>query len=158
MADLVIERIFDAPVEKVWEAWTNPEMVKKWWGPKDFTCPVAEIDLKVGGKYLLAMRGPAGSEFDKNLYSTGTYKEIVPNKKLVITDSFSDSEGNPVSPTEYGMPESFPDELEITIEFEEMDGKTKMKLTHAGMPQGEVAEQTQAGWNESLDKLASSLS
>ena len=66
---VVIERVFDAPRELVWKAWTTPEIVKKWWGPKDFTCPVANIDFRVGGKYHVAMHGLAGTEWDKDLWS-----------------------------------------------------------------------------------------
>ncbi len=71
---IVIERIFDAPRELVWRAWTDEEMTKKWWGPKDFTAPSIKIDLKVGGKYVFCMRGPKGSEWDKDMYSAGVYK------------------------------------------------------------------------------------
>src|SRR2546422_847950 len=101
--DLTIERVFDAPVEEVWNAWTEPEMFKKWWGPKDFTSPHATIDPKVGGKYLVSMKGPAGTPFDKEMWSTGTYEEIIPMQKIVVTDSFADEQGNVVPSTYYGM-------------------------------------------------------
>lgn len=73
---ITIERVFDAPREKVWRAWTEPESVKRWHGPKGFTAPFAKIELRVGGKYVFAMHGPKGSEFDKDFYSAGVYKEI----------------------------------------------------------------------------------
>src|SRR5437879_13910376 len=95
---IVIERVFDAPREKVWEAWTTPEMVKKWWGPEGFTAPSIKIDLKVGGKYIYCMHGPVGSEWDKDMYSAGEFKEIVPNEKIVTTDYFSDEHGNKMNP------------------------------------------------------------
>lgn len=150
--DLVIERVFDAPVERVWEAWTDPEQMKKWWGPKDFTAPTVEIDLKEGGKYLNSMRSPDGQEF----WSTGVYREVVPMEKLVVTDSFADEQGNVVPGAHYGMPD-FPLETELTVTFEDQGGKTKLTLRHAGMPAGEQGSQAEAGWNESLDKLAASL-
>ena len=56
--DLIVTRIIDAPVEQVWRAWTDPEYVKRWWGPKDYTSPSCKIDLRVGGKYLFSMRAP----------------------------------------------------------------------------------------------------
>ena len=90
--ELVIERVVDAPLQRVWEAWTDPEQMKKWWGPKDFTAPSVEIDLKEGGKYLNCMRSPDGQEY----WSTGIYQEIVPMEKLVVTDSFADEQGNVV--------------------------------------------------------------
>lgn len=153
---VVIERVFEAPVEKVWQAWTDPEWVKKWWGPKDFTAPVAQIDFRVGGKYLYAMHGPAGSQWDKDMYSGGTYKEIMPLKKIVVADSFMDKDGNVISGAEYGMPMDFPSEQLLTTMFEDKGGKTKLTLRHEGFPKGQDLG-AKAGWNESLDKLADSL-
>jgi uncharacterized protein YndB with AHSA1/START domain len=151
--ELVITRVFDAPRELVWKAWTDPEHVARWWGPKNYTSPVCKIDFRVGGKYLFCMRSPEGKDF----WSTGTYKEIIPPEKIVVTDSFADSEGNVVSATEYGMPE-MPLELQVTVTFEDLgDGKTKMTLRHVGFPEGEMSEMAGAGWNESFDKLAESL-
>ena len=160
--DLVIERIFDAPVERVWKAWTDPAEVSKWWGPRGFVSPDNAIDLRVGGKYNFSMQ--AGSEEyikqvgDGIMYDGGVFNEIVEYKKLVFTDNFTDKDGNPVSPEKYGMPADFPQNLEITVEFEALpDGKTKMTVSHAGIPAGDAAEQNTAGWNESFDKLAESL-
>lgn len=150
--ELVITRTFDAPRESVWNAWTDPEQVKKWWGPKDFTAPVSKIDLRVGGKTLNCMRGPDGKDY----WSTGVFREIVPNEKLVMTDSFSDPQGNPVPASQYGMEGDWPNELLVTVKFEESNGKTKMTLQHAGLPE-EAREMCEAGWNESFDKLAESL-
>ena len=56
--DLVVTRIIDAPIELVWKAWTDPEHVMKWWGPKYYTCPFCQIDLREGGKYIFGMRAP----------------------------------------------------------------------------------------------------
>jgi len=151
--DLVIERVIDAPREDVWKAWTDPEELKKWWGPKHFTAPTAKIDLREGGTYLYCMRSPDGQDF----WSTGTYREIVPMERLVVTDSFADEQGNVVPGSHYGMGEGFPLEMLVTVTFEDEDGKTKLTLRHAGMPAGEMGEQAEAGWNESLDKLAESL-
>jgi uncharacterized protein YndB with AHSA1/START domain len=160
MADdkVMITRVFDAPIEKVWQAWSDPEQIKKWWGPKDFTAPHVQTDFRVGGEYLYAMHGPAGTEFDVDMWSGGTYKEIVPQRKIVCSDHFADEHGNAVSPGAYSM-EGLPDEMLVTIEFEPTeDGKTKLTLTHVGAPAGsEHAKNMEAGWNQSLDKLAESL-
>ena len=151
---LVITRIFDAPRKLVWKMWTDPEMFKKWWGPKVFTCPVSKIDFKVGGKYLHCMQDAAGNRF----WSTGIYKEIVPLRKIVSTDSFADETGNVVPASHYGI-EGFPIELEVTIEFEERDGTTKMTLTHAGIGNADekMRKDMDHGWNESFDKLVERL-
>jgi uncharacterized protein YndB with AHSA1/START domain len=152
---LVIERVFDAPREEVWEAWTNPEQVKKWWGPKDFTAPSVQSDFREGGTYLWAMESPDGQVY----WSTGTFREIVPQERLVVTDSFADEEGNVVPASHYGMPGDFTLEMEVTVTFEDVDdGKTKLTLRHEGMPATEIGQQAEGGWNESLDKLAALLS
>ena len=56
--DVIVTRVFDAPVEQVWNAWVEPEMVKQWWGPTGFTCPLAEMDFREGGTSLVCMRAP----------------------------------------------------------------------------------------------------
>jgi uncharacterized protein YndB with AHSA1/START domain len=151
--DLVITRIFDAPRELVFKAWTEPERMKKWWGPKNFTAPVIKIDLRIGGKFLGCMRDQEGREY----WSTGTYKEIKFPEKIVCTDSFADENGNVVPASHYGMAEDFPPEMLITVTFEDLNGKTSMTLVHSGLPAGEMGEMASAGWSESLDKLAESL-
>ena len=150
--ELVINRIFDAPVNLVWKAWTNPEHMMRWWGPKAYTSPACKMDFRVGGKYHYCMRSLAGQDF----WNTGVYKEIIPLKKIVWTDSFADEKGNKVPASHYGM-DDFPGELIVTLLFEEQDGKTKMTLRHQGIPAGEMHDMTNAGWNESFDKLAATL-
>ena len=151
--ELTITRIFDAPRESVWKAWTSPEDLKKWWGPKYFTSPISTIDLRVGGKYLSCMRGPD----NKDYWSTGVYREIVPLERLVMTDSFADENGNVVPASHYGMAGDWPLELRVTVTFEELGNKTKMILQHEGIPEGIMQEMTQTGWSESFDKLAESI-
>ncbi len=156
--ELVIERIFDAPVETVWKYWTEPEFFKKWWGPQGFTCPTANIDFRVSGKYHVAMHGPQGTEWDKDLWSTGTYKEIIPHEKIVVTDSFADEKGNVVPSTYYGM-QNFPLETTVETTFEDLGGKTKMTLHYPsteGISEQDLTNMT-GGWNQSFDKLAESL-
>ena len=152
--ELFIERIFDAPRELLWKAWTDPQHIMRWWGPKDFTAPVAKIDFRVGGTYLFCMRSPDGQDY----YSTGVYREIVPLQRIVYTDSFADENGKVVSAAHYGMGEDFPLELLVTLTFEDYeDGKTRFTLRHAGMPEGQDSEMAGLGWNQSLDKLAETL-
>jgi len=147
---LTITRWFDAPRELAWKAWTEPERMKKWWGPQYFTAPVINIDFRVGGKYLSCMRGPDGKEY----WSTGDYREIVPPERLVMTDHFADEKGNVVPASHYGMIGEFPLELLVTVTFETIGSKTKMVLRHEGIPEGMMKEMTKAGWSTSFDKLA----
>jgi uncharacterized protein YndB with AHSA1/START domain len=150
--EIVIHRVFDLPVSKVWRALTEPEQFKKWWGPNAFTCPSSKMETRVGGKYLNCMRGPDGKEY----WSTGVVKEFIPEKKLVITDSFSDEKGNIKSASEYNMPGDWPKELLISFELEEADGATKLRLQHEGIPE-EMHDECVKGWNESFDKLEKNI-
>jgi uncharacterized protein YndB with AHSA1/START domain len=157
--ELTIIRIFDAPRELVWKAWTDQDMLAKWWGPKHFTSPVNKADLRVGGKYLNCMQSPDGKKF----WSTGIYREIVPFEKLVMTDSFADENGNVIPASQYGFGSDFPLEMLITVTLEEhppaLGGKTKLILTHSGIDtlnETDLGNMKQ-GWSESFDKLSESL-
>jgi uncharacterized protein YndB with AHSA1/START domain len=161
--DLTVTRVFDAPRERVWAAWTDPELVRRWWGPEHFTAPSIQIDLRVGGKYVWSMRGPAGTQWDREMFNAGVYKEIVPNEKLVVTQYMSDAAGRMIDATEYGQHPDFPDEMTITVLFEELErGRTRLSIVY---PQPESEAEFQAmlksgmteGWNSSLNKLAEAL-
>ena len=147
-----IERTFNLPLNTVWKAWTEPESCKKWWGPKGYTCPNCSIDFKTGGKYLISMKGEDGKE----IWSTGTYKEIIPLEKIVYTDSFADSKGNIVPASYYKMPGDWEMEAIVTVEFEEVNGKTNMTLTHTGLP-AEMGDECMKGWQSMFDKLESNF-
>jgi uncharacterized protein YndB with AHSA1/START domain len=156
---VVIERVFDAPCDAVYRAWTKPDLIRKWWGPEGFSAPSINVDLRVGGKYVFAMHGPKGSEWDRDMYSAGIYKEIVPNAKLVVTDYFSDKNGEMLEPADVGQDPDFPKVSTVTVLFEEAEeGKTKLSIIY---PKPEKKEQVEAmtksgmieGWNSSLDKL-----
>ena len=153
--ELVITRILDAPRELVWKAWTEPELMMQWWAPKTFTAPSIKLDLRVGGEYLVCMLSPEGKDY----WSKGTYKEIVPGQRLVLTDSFADDKGNIVPATYYGMSPEFPLESVVTVTFDENDGRTKLTLRYddvSSIPESDLTDMQQ-GWNEMLDKLADFL-
>ena len=151
--DLVIERIFDAPREQVWQAWTDPELFMRWWGPSTFTSPTCRMDVRPGGRYVWSMRDPDGNDY----YSAGTFLEVVPPERLVYTDSFADKDGNIIPPGAYGMSDAFPTELTVTVTLEDLGKQTKMRTTFSGMPEGPEKEMTAAGFNESLDKLTNAV-
>lgn len=151
--ELVIMRVFDAPRWLVWKAWTEPERVKQWWGPKDFTTPVIKIDLRLGGEYLYCMRSPDGQDY----WSKGTFREIVAPERLAMTDSFADERGNTVPATYYGLSPDFPLETPVTVTFEEFGGdKTRFTLRYPGIPEKDF-DSARAGWDQSFDKLAEYL-
>ena len=148
--DLVIERVFDAPRELVWQAWTDPEMFMRWWGPATFTSPTCQMDVRPGGRYVWSMRDPDGNDY----YSAGAFLEVVPPERLVYTDSFADKDGNIIPPSAYGMSDAFPTAIKVTVTFEDLGKRTKMRTVFSDMPDGPESEMTAAGYNESLDKLA----
>jgi uncharacterized protein YndB with AHSA1/START domain len=150
--DVEIHRVFRLPISKVWQALTVPEYFKKWYGPGDYSCPYSSMEAKKGGKYLNCMRSPDG----KDTWSTGVVKEFIPEKKLVITDSFSDSKGNIMNASDYGLPGEWPRELTITYELEAADGATKLHLRHEGVPE-EAHDDCVQGWNGCFDKLEKNI-
>jgi uncharacterized protein YndB with AHSA1/START domain len=152
--ELVIERVFDAPRELVWKAWTDPDLLMQWWGPKANTSPVCKLDFRIGGKYLFCDRSPEGQDY----WSTGVYHEILPYERIVCTLGFADPQGNRVPASYYGLEQDMPMELEVTAIFETLgDGKTRLTLRHAGIPGGELKAQYSAGWLEAFDKMAGAL-
>jgi uncharacterized protein YndB with AHSA1/START domain len=150
---ITITRVFDAPRERVWERWTEPNQYMCWWGPKDFTSPYAKFDLRLGGKFLSCMRGPDGKDY----WDTGTFVEISEPSHIVYTDSFADELGNVVPASYYGMGSDLPMEMAVEVKFEDIGGKTRLTLEHCGLPQGEMLDQSREGWNQSFDKLANCL-
>jgi uncharacterized protein YndB with AHSA1/START domain len=150
---LVINRYFNQPRELVWEAWANPKMFETWWGPTDFTCPTREIDLQVGGEFFVCMQGPDGRKY----CDTGVIKEIVPFQEIVYTDTFADENGTVVPASYYQISGEWPEYTEVKVTFEEIEpGKTKMTLTHVGIPE-EMMEGCAIGWEQSFDKLYQSI-
>jgi uncharacterized protein YndB with AHSA1/START domain len=151
--ELVITRIFNAPRELIWKAWTYPAIVQQWWGPKYFTAPYIKIDLRVGNEYLYCMNSPDG----KNYWNKGVFQEINYPERIVVTISFTDERGDVVPATYYGLSQDFPLESLITVMFEEFNQNlTQLTLHYSGIPDEDFAR-TQSGWNESLDKLADVL-
>jgi uncharacterized protein YndB with AHSA1/START domain len=151
---IVITRVFEAPPERVFKAWTEPERVTRWWGPNGFTTPVCKIDLRPGGVFHTCMRSPEGQDF----WSKGVYREIVEPERIVCTDHFSDEAGNVIPPTHYGMSATWPAEALVTVTFAPQEGTTRFTLHHAvGSAPAAERDQCRQGWSESLDRLAGYL-
>ena len=145
---VVIERTFNASQDLIWQMWTDADHFKMWYGPQGFTVPVAEMDLRVGGRRLICMASPDGS---MKMWTAGEYTEISPKERLSYTESPADENGNVVSPAAMGMPEGYPAMTEVTVVLEALDGGTKMVMTHAGVPADSGAG---GGWEQAFDKLA----
>jgi uncharacterized protein YndB with AHSA1/START domain len=155
--NVVSSRVFDAPAERVWRAWSESERVRQWWGPLGFTSPLARMDFREGGTSLVSMKAPAeygGME----MYNTWTYRNIVPYERIEFVLRFTDQEGTPFNPADMGMPAGVPAEVPHVITFNELgDGRTEMTVTEYGYASAEARDLSQAGLEQCLDKMAESL-
>jgi uncharacterized protein YndB with AHSA1/START domain len=149
--NLTIVRTLNAPQDLVWHAWSDPEHFKKWWGPKEFSCSVAKIEFRVGGKFLANMIAADGNV----IWSLGIYKVIDPKTKIVFSDFFANEKGDIVTGAEYGMPE-VTEEMTVTVLFKDVNGKTEMTIIHEGLPDAHYTG-ANTGWNTSIDKLEESF-
>jgi uncharacterized protein YndB with AHSA1/START domain len=155
--DLVITRVFDAPLEMVWKAWSDPEYVMRWWGPTGFTACECKIDFREGGKFVFCMRAPKEFQGGRAFYSAGVYKKIVPLKLIEFTQGLSDKDGNSIDPATLGMPADFPKEIPSALAFKAVGNKTELTATEYGWPVGQMRDMSEAGLNQCLDKLAALL-
>lgn len=146
--DIVITREFGAPRQLVWDVWTQPKHVEKWFGPKGFTTRVDEMDFRVGGRNSYVMIGPDGKEYP----GTGIYQEIVPIEKIVSSDDFGDDFTLPEGLTKDDLPQG----LVQTYLFDDLGERTKLTII-VSHPTLEDKKKHEAmgvveGWNSSLDK------
>ena len=148
---MVVTRVFDAPRELVWKAWTDPKYIMQWWGPKGFTSPVCKMDFRVGGKLLCCMKAPDGQEF----WNACDYHEIVLHEKIVSSMYFSDSKGNRIEAAELGIEhEAIEGAYDVTL-FEDIgNGQTKLTFIGNDTMQDAIKSGQLEGWNEQLDKFA----
>ena len=155
--DLVVKRIVEAPLEEAWKAWTEPEYVMRWWGPKHFTSPACEIDLREGGRYIFCMQAPP--EWGGAVhYSSGVYTRIVPMERLEFTQSLTDEEGNLIDPVSIGMPADFPQVIRTVVQFRAIGDLTEMTITEFDWdPTNQMYANSLAGLHQSIDKMAESL-
>jgi uncharacterized protein YndB with AHSA1/START domain len=150
-ADFVIIRIFNARPEFVFQAWTDPQYVARWWGPRGFTTTFCKIEFRVGGFFHYCMRSPGGKDY----WNKGVYREIVVPQKIVSTMYFSDAEGNRLVPADYAMGSDFPSEMLDVVTFA-VHECNKTKLTLHRNHSTPVAERygEDLGWSQSLERLA----
>jgi uncharacterized protein YndB with AHSA1/START domain len=147
---VVIERSFDAPRELIWQMWTEPEHFKAWYGPDGASIPVAKMDVRVGGTRLVCMEmdTPGGPV---QMWLAGEYREVIENERLIYTEYMADENGNVLLAADAGLPPGHSAMTEVTVELQDLSGRTKMVLTHAGVPAGSPGA---AGWAMAFSKLA----
>jgi uncharacterized protein YndB with AHSA1/START domain len=142
---VVITRVFDAPRALVWQAWTDPKMLAKWFGPRGFTASVPELDARVGGALRVVMHGPDGNDYPMK----STFRELKAPERLVFSNIAIDNDGNHLL------------EGETIVTLTEAGGKTTMKMkSHAvglvpASPQ--MLAGMEAGWTQSIDKMGELL-
>jgi len=146
--ELTLTRLLNAPQELVFKAWTDPKLLAGWWGPRGFTAPVCEVDLRPGGALRINMHAPQLGF--PNHWMEGTFNEVVAPERLVFTShAFIDENGNS------------PFEVLTTVTFEAQGQKTKLtvnaKVTRATPEVASAINGMDQGWNESLDKLTEQL-
>jgi uncharacterized protein YndB with AHSA1/START domain len=139
--EIVMTRVFNAPRRMVYQAFTRPELIQRWLGPRGWTLPTCEVDLRVGGKYRYVGQGPDGTKLGWG----GTFREIVPEQRIVHTESFDD----------------YPGEALITTVWTESGGKTTMTLTmllaSKEVRDAIIASGMEHGAAESYDRLEEML-
>ena len=144
--ELVLTRIFDAPSEKVFRAWTEPELIKQWFAPLPWTTPYAETDVRPGGSNLITMRSPEGEDYP----NPGVYLEVVENERLVVTDAYTRA----WEPSEQPF-------MTLILTFEDLGGKTRYtaRVLHWSVADRERHEQMgfHQGWGQCADQLAELL-
>lgn len=153
--NMVITRTFNVSVEKLFNAWADGALVKKWWGPKVFTAPVANINFKEGSASLVCMRGPDG----RDMYNLWSYKKIVRNKKIEFIQYWANKDGQRITAVEAGLPPVLPNEVRHVITFKSLGpNQTEMTITEYGYSNDEIVKISKAGMGECLDKMAEALS
>ena len=139
---LVITRIFDAPRELVFKAWTDPQHLVRWMGPRGFTSTIEHSELRVGGAYRIHMRGPEGDDH----WTQGVFRELLEPERLAMAGCWADAQGNPTSP-----------ETLLTVTFEDYEGKTRLTMHQALFETVTARNEHSGGWNSSLDRLGEYL-
>lgn len=147
--DVQIVRTFDAPIDLIWAMWTEAEHFANWYGPMGAKIPKADMEVRVGGRRHIAMemetpRGPM------QMFFVGEYREVDPKTRLVYTESMADADGNAMTAEQVGMPAGAHMETSIVVELEDLDGRTKMTMTHIGVPADSPGGQ---GWTMAIAKL-----
>jgi len=148
--ELVIERVFDAPRERVFDLFTQAEHLQKWWGPKGVSMPVAEFDARPGGKIFIAERSADGAMN----YIAGAVREIERPSRVVFGIHFTDADRRRVAPPAgSGLPGNWAEELVSDITFSSEGRRTRVTIRTLSGFTAEWGKLARLGWGESLDKL-----
>ncbi len=139
---LLITKMIKAPRTRVYEAWTDPELMKRWLAPGEFHAPSATSDVQVGGSFRIEMEGMMHGRPTKGVAS-GIYRELVPGERIVLTWNWAG---------DYSPPETL-----ITVEFREVDGGTEVRLTQEGFAEEQHRAGFEGGWQSAFEKLSRAI-
>ena len=153
MEKLIIERKFNAPIEKIWKEFTDAKLLKKWWSPETMNASYISVDLKVGGLFRFCFKDAN----DKEFWGRGIYQKINEPTYFSYLDTFTDAEGNVVPPSYFGMEGDKIIESLVEFEFSTEGATTVMKLTMDNYYDTAMKEDMIKGWNSMFDKLAKNL-
>lgn len=150
-------RDVDAPVGRLWEAFTEPALVKRWWGPIGFVCPLANMDVRLGGVSLLGMKAPP--EYGGRVtYTTWSYTEVDPAVRLEYDVRFATSEGLTISPAEAGLGAGVPEEVPHVVTFDSLgSSRSRVSIVESGYTEVAERDMSQVGLEQCLDKLEAVL-
>ena len=155
--DVTARRTYPVSVEVVWAAWTSPELIRRWWGPEGFTCPIARMDVRAGGVSLLAMQAPQQYGGGQT-YNTWSYGVVEPMARLEYVMRFADPTGTTIRPADAGIPPGVPDAVPHVVTFTATaDGGTELSITESGYTTPQARDMSQGGLDQCLDKLAEVL-
>ncbi|MEC3965844.1 SRPBCC domain-containing protein [Flagellimonas halotolerans] len=147
--EIFIEKIFNASIESVFQAWTDPEKLMKWYAPDGCTIAFKKLEIEKGGTYHSCISNPQYGD----CWCIGEYKEVIPNSKITFTVINADENGNPINPAEMGMDPDWPGNTVVTVTLTEENGKTKLQLRQTVSQ--ELAKKTGAypSWLQMLDNM-----
>ena len=151
--EVVVTRDIDAAPDAAWRAWSDPDLIRRWWGPTGFTCPRADVDFRVGGTTLVAMQAPA--EYGGFLmHNRWTYRALDEPTRIEFVSEFADAGGRPIAPADAGIPPGVPAQVPHVVDLEPLpDGRTRVTVTETGYTSEQARAQSHAGQEQVMEKM-----
>jgi len=150
---VVVTRELDVPPDVAWTAWSDPALLRRWWGPTGFTCPRADVDVRVGGSTVVTMQAP--DEWGGfRIHNRWTFAAVQPPDRLTFVSTFVDDAGAALTPAQAGVPATVPAEVPHVVVLAPLpNGRTLLTLTETGYADEETRAQSQAGQEQCVDKM-----
>ena len=150
---LVVARELAVPPDVAWTAWSDPALLEQWWGPAGFTCPRADVDLRVGGSTVVTMQAPpewGGLRFHNRWRHTAVSEPT----RIEFVSSFVDHDGAPIDPARAGVPPTVPAEVPHVVELQPLSGgRTRITVSESGYTDEVTRAQSRTGQEQCLDKM-----